>query len=181
MESIRRFDVLSQRSVEALRTVTIYPATEMILTKQQKLDGLKAIEAEAKQAAETLKKENKLEEAHRVKVQTEQLREQMEEFGVMANLDSYMKYFCPQLVSFLSLFPKDELLVTLDEPLHGKEHLNAVELEFRESMEHRLEKGYALPGQAALLYTADQVWAMLTGERLLLLSVLDSNLPFLKV
>ena len=181
VESIRRFDVLSQRSVEALRTVTIYPATEMILTKQQKLDGLKAIEAEAKQAAETLKKENKLEEAHRVKVQTEQLREQMEEFGVMANLDSYMKYFCPQLVSFLSLFPKDELLVTLDEPLHGKEHLNAVELEFRESMEHRLEKGYALPGQAALLYTADQVWAMLTGQRLLLLSVLDSNLPFLKV
>ena len=181
VESIRRFDVLSQRSVEALRTVTIYPATEMILTKQQKLDGLKAIEAEAKQAAEALKKENKLEEAHRVKVQTEQLREQMEEFGVMANLDSYMKYFCPQLVSFLSLFPKDELLVTLDEPLHGKEHLNAVELEFRESMEHRLEKGYALPGQAALLYTADQVWAMLTGQRLLLLSVLDSNLPFLKV
>lgn len=167
VESIRRFDVLSQRSVEALRTVTIYPATEMILTKQQKLDGLKAIEAEAKQAAEALKKENKLEEAHRVKVQTEQLREQMEEFGVMANLDSYMKYFCPQLVSFLSLFPKDELLVTLDEPLHGKEHLNAVELEFRESMEHRLEKGYALPGQAALLYTADQVWAMLTGQRLL--------------
>ena len=181
VESIRRFDVLSQRSVEALKTVTIYPATEMILTKQQKLDGLKAIEAEAKQAAEALKKENKLEEAHRVKVQTEQLREQMEEFGVMANLDSYMKYFCPQLVSFLSLFPKDELLVTLDEPLHGKEHLNAVELEFRESMEHRLEKGYALPGQAALLYTADQVWAMLTGQRLLLLSVLDSNLPFLKV
>ena len=41
VESIRRFDVLSQRSVEALRTVTIYPATEMILTKQQKLDGLK--------------------------------------------------------------------------------------------------------------------------------------------
>lgn len=181
VESIRRFDVLSQRSVEALRTVTIYPATEMILTKQQKLDGLKAVEAEAKQAAEALKKENKLEEAHRVKVQTEQLREQMEEFGVMANLDSYMKYFCPQLVSFLSLFPKDELLVTLDEPLHGKEHLSAVELEFRESMEHRLEKGYALPGQAALLYTADQVWAMLTGQRLLLLSVLDSNLPFLKV
>ena len=60
VESIRRFDVLSQRSVEALRTVTIYPATEMILTKQQKLDGLKAIEAEAKQAAEALKKENKL-------------------------------------------------------------------------------------------------------------------------
>ena len=67
-----------------------------------KLETVNTKLRQAKQAAEALKKENKLEEAHRVKVQTEQLREQMEEFGVMANLDSYMKYFCPQLVSFLS-------------------------------------------------------------------------------
>lgn len=37
-------------------------------------------------------------------------------------------------------------MVFLDEPLRLKEQGEAVELEFRESMEHRLEKGYLLPG-----------------------------------
>ncbi|MEI3169556.1 MAG: hypothetical protein V8S58_17720 [Lachnospiraceae bacterium] len=38
-------------------------------------------------------------------------------------------------------------MIFLDEPLRLKEQGEAVELEFRESMEHRLEKGYLLPGQ----------------------------------
>ena len=41
-------------------------------------------------------------------------------------------------------------MIFLDEPLRLKEQGEAVELEFRESMEHRLEKGYLLPGQTGL-------------------------------
>ena len=34
VESIRSFDILSQRSIERLESVSIYPATEMILSKE---------------------------------------------------------------------------------------------------------------------------------------------------
>ena len=43
VESIRSFDLLSQRSVEKLANVDIYPATEMMLSGQQKEEGLRKI------------------------------------------------------------------------------------------------------------------------------------------
>ena len=156
VESIRRFDVLSQRSIEALTEVTIYPATEMILTSSQKELGLKKIEEDSKKVAETL-------------------REQMEQFGVMANPDSYMRYFYDDLSVFFELFNPEHLLLIMDEPIRVKEHLDAVELEFRESMIQRLEKGYAIKGQAELLYSARQVQTAINKNRLLLLSVLDAK------
>ena len=179
VESIRRFDAESQRSIEMLDALTIYPATELILTPSQSREGLARIEKEAAHAKEALLSEGRIEEAHRAGLLAAQLREQMEEFGVMANLDSYMKYFCDDLVSFFDLFDGEELLIAVDEPIRSKEHLDAVELEFRESMSHRMEKGYALAGQAALLYRSEEVLAAMRTKRLLLLAMLDKALPAL--
>lgn len=181
VESIRRFDVLSQRSIERVKELTIFPATEMILTAEEKLLGLKEIEKDAKKAAEALKKENLLKEAHEVKMLAERLKEQMEEFGVMANLDSYMKYFCQELDFFLGLFDLKHTLVVVDEPVRTNERLKAVELEFRESMMHRMEKGYAIKGQSKLLYSAKEIWARLEKSRILCLSMLESKHRFLEI
>ena len=41
--SIRTFDIESQRSIEELERVLVYPATEMVLTKQQIADGREAV------------------------------------------------------------------------------------------------------------------------------------------
>ena len=41
-----------------------------------------------------------------------------------------------------------------------------VEAEFRESMMHRLEKGYILPGQMNILYSAEETAARQTRSRM---------------
>lgn len=176
VESIRRFDALSQRSIEMLTEVTIFPATEILLTGKEKAEGLKKIAEEAKKTAANLKKQKKLEEAHRISKQAEVLKEEIEEFGVMANLDSYMRFFFDELVSFLDLFETSHTLFVMDEPIRVREHLMAVELEYRESMVHRLEKGYVLPSQADLLYHAKQVWAKVEQSRMLITSSLDNKI-----
>ena len=66
MESIRSFDVQSQRSIEKLSSITIYPACELILTEEQLKKGMERIEKESKKFSEKLRKEFKTEEAHRV-------------------------------------------------------------------------------------------------------------------
>ena len=48
VDSIRTFDTESQRSVEQLSQVTIFPAAEMILTKEQISRGIEQIEKEEK-------------------------------------------------------------------------------------------------------------------------------------
>jgi transcription-repair coupling factor (superfamily II helicase) len=45
------------------------------------------------------------------------------------------------------MFPKGKSCIFIDEPLRVQEHAMAVETEFRESMTHRAEKGYVLPGK----------------------------------
>ena len=142
VDSIRSFDLGSQRSVEKLSMVAIYPATEMVLDRRQKLDGLKRIETEAKAFAAKLREGFHTEEAARLTGQVRELSEQVRELSAAANLESYIRYFYEDTVSFLRFFPDRYTCVFLDEPGRLKEQGQAVELEFRESMSHRLEKGY---------------------------------------
>lgn len=175
VESIRSFDVMSQRSVEKLSSIAIYPASEMILSKKQLNEGMDRIETEAAAFEKKLREEFHTEEAHRVKTHIKELKEQIFEFQNMVNLDGYIRYFYPQPVSFLSFFEEDVTGVFVDEPSHVSEHAKAVELEFRESMMHRVEKGYILPGQMELLYSMEQTAAKLGKMHLAFLSALETK------
>ena len=105
------------------------------------------IEKEGKAYAEKLRAEMKTEEAHRIGQQIKELKEQLLELGVSinaVNLESYIRYFYQSLSSFLEVFPVEQSVVFVDEPIRVKEHADVIEMEFRESMMHRVEKGYIL-------------------------------------
>lgn len=165
VESIRSFDVLSQRSIETMDSITIYAATEMILSPTQKAEGFHKIEADAKNVMGRYRAEFKTEEAHRISLLLKDLEHQLLEMDQMTNLEGYIHYFYPNTTTFLKLFDAGSLCVYLDEPTRIKEHAQAVELEFRESMMHRLEKGYILPGQMDLLRSTQETIAELSGRR----------------
>ena len=173
VESIRSFDVLSQRSVEKLSGITIYPASEMLLSDSQMQKGMEKIRKEAESFSEKLRKDFHTEEAHRVDVQMKELGEQVFEYRNLVNLDAYVHYFYEDTVSFTELFDKDKTCVFVDEPARVREHAQAVELEFRESMMHRVEKGYILPGQMDLLYTTQQIAAKLETCRVVTIAALE--------
>lgn len=181
IDSIRSFDVLSQRSIEELSGITVYPATELLLTKEQRSAGLDKIKKEAKAVEKSFRDAHQPEVAARVKNQMETLKEQMEEFGVLTNLDSYIHYFCEETVSFPQLMSEKETVFFIDEPLHVAEHTDAIELEFGESMKNRLEKGYTLPGQTEILYPAKDVMAKLQKRFLVCISTLDGRTPGIEV
>ncbi len=183
VESIRSFDILSQRSIENLESVSIYPAAEMVLSREELTAGLTKIEKEGKEYAEKLRREMKTEEAHRVTKQIGELKEQLLELGVSlnaVNLESYIRYFYPTLSSFLEVFPAEQSCVFIDEPIRVGEHADAVEMEFRESMLHRVEKGYILPGQMDILFRGEEIAAKLTGRRTVAISMMDGKNPLFK-
>ena len=64
VDSIRSFDAESQRSIENLDEVHIYPACELVLTKEERDAGIARILAEAKQVSEKLRGAMKTEEAY---------------------------------------------------------------------------------------------------------------------
>ncbi|MEY8523801.1 transcription-repair coupling factor [Lachnospiraceae bacterium 38-10] len=180
VDSIRSFDVLSQRSIEKLSSVDIYPATEMILTKDKRARGMHLIELEAKKQEEALRAQGKIEEAARLHRQTGELREEVLELEAKVNLESYVRYFYQEMGSFLGSFDRKESCIFLDEPVRIGEHAKAVELEFQESMSHRLEKGYLLPGQMTLLYGSSETAARMSDYPVVTIASLDMKNPFMR-
>ncbi len=183
VESIRSFDVLSQRSIEKLESVSIYPATEIALNEEELRAGIKLIEKEGKEYEAKLRSEMKTEEAHRIHKQIEELREQLLELGFSfnaVNLESYIRYFYSELSTFLEFFPREQSCIFVDEPIRVSEYAGAVEFEFRESMMHRVEKGYILPGQMDVLFRSEEVAAKLADRRVVALSMMDGKNPLFK-
>lgn len=174
-ESIRTFDVLSQRSIEERNEITVFPATEMILNEGEIREGLKKIEQDASRCREQFRKEFKTEEGSRVAALYTDLKEQIEEFQAYANVESYINYFYKESGSLFDYFNGFSSCIFMDEPAKIAEHAGAVELEFRESMIHRAEKGYILPKQMELLRSMEEVAAILAGKRMLALCSIDMH------
>ena len=181
VDSIRTFDLESQRSVEQLENITIYPAAEVVLSADQLAAGIRRLEREEKTYEKALREQHKPEEAHRIHTIIGELRSGLDEGWRIGGLDAYIRYFCPDTVSFLEYFPQGESVIFLDEPARLKEKGETVELEFRESMVHRLEKGYLLPGQTELLYPAAEILARMQKPYAVMLTGLDQKLPGMKV
>ncbi len=176
VDSIRTFDMESQRSIEQLDQVLIYPATEMVLTKSQIEAGIAEIEKEVKKYEKELRSQSKIEEAARIRSINGELLEGLREGWKQHGLDGYIHYFCKNSVSFLDYFPAENTVVFLDEPERLKEKGETVEAEFRESMIHRLENGYLLPGQTNLLFSAKEMLARAQKKTTVYLTGLEQKL-----
>ena len=199
VDSIRSFDAESQRSIQQMDEVTIYPAAELILTKEHIEEGILRLEADEKKQEKAFRDQKKPEEAQRIRRAVGELVESLKEGFDVQTLDAYIRYFCKDTVSFLDYMKEVGAKVTLvssgaagkaskkkqaaglalilDEPQRMKEKAETVETEFRESMSHRLEQGYILPGQADLLFSSKTVLAECHTPHSIFMTGLDQRLP----
>lgn len=195
VDSIRSFDAESQRSIQQMDEVTIYPAAELILTKEHIEEGILRLEADEKKQEKAFRDQKKPEEAQRIRRAVGELVESLKEGFDVQTLDAYIRYFCKDTVSFLDYMKEVGAKVTLvssttetgkqtsglalilDEPQRMKEKAETVETEFRESMSHRLEQGYILPGQADLLFSSKTILADAHTPHTIFMTGLDQRLP----
>ncbi|MDL2301152.1 transcription-repair coupling factor [Lachnospiraceae bacterium OttesenSCG-928-D06] len=186
VESIRSFDVLSQRSIENLNSISVYPATEFVLRKGQIEKGIQKISAEAEELEQYFRSNHQTAEAYRIKSQIGELTEQLRSLYGKVNLESYIKYFYEDTVTLAELLKKQsqkcgrKLIFFIDEPLRIKEHADGVEMEFRESMSQRAEKGYILKGQMDILYSGEQAAAKMSGATVVTMASLEGRNTFWK-
>ena len=174
IDSIRSFDVESQRSIENEDTLSVYPAAEMILDRNRIERGLKRIEKEHKAYAKKLKEEFRTEEYARLNREVEALKEELEYFHSAMGVDSYISFFYEELAGFLSYLPADTQIF-VDDPDRVLSRAETCQIEFRESMVSRLEGGYMLPGQADVLFDYKEIAGKIAGRDTVLLSILGKE------
>ena len=157
IDTIRSFDTESQKSIEAVDEIAIYPACELVLSEEEKKAGIETLLEEAKKTSEKLRKQMKTEEAHRMLSTAEEKAEEWGELSIYAGMDAYLSYFCNERKGLLDYFDPDDTLLIFDELTRCVERGKQTELEFSESMKHRLEKGYILPGQMKELFLEKEI------------------------
>ncbi len=187
VDSVRNFDVYSQRSIEKLENIVIYPATEFVLSDDNIRDGIGRIEKEAEKQAQRFRERLMPEEASRIQKCIKELSDELLEFKSKVNIESYIRYFTNEHVTLPEMLfdmlgenAGEKLAFFLDEPARIKEEAEAVYLEFTESMKSRLEKGYILPGQADILFTGENVAAALLKSKVILISTMDTKAGYFK-
>ena len=81
IDSIRAFDVESQRSIENVDELLVYPATEIVIDEKRKLAGLKRLNQEKEEVYKKLRAEMKTEEAARLNSVVEEFKDNLEIYG----------------------------------------------------------------------------------------------------
>ena len=169
IDNIRTFDTESQRTREQISRVHVYPASEFVTTGQVTQEGLRKLERESEKIRKQFQAKHMTEEAWHASQIVTDARERLEDFSDLTVMEGLCDYFYPEAVSFLDYFPEGTAFF-LDEPVRARESAKAAEEEFRDSMVHRLEKGYALPGQAGMLFEERQIEDRLSRRNMVCLT-----------
>ncbi len=175
IDTIRTFDTESQKSIENIDEIKIYPACELVLDENEKQAGIEKLLAEAKKTSDRLRKEMKTEEAYRCLSTAEEKAEEWGELSIYAGMDAYLSYFCEERKGLLDYFEPKDTFIYFDELSRCVERGSQTELEFSESMKHRLEKGYILPGQMRELFLQKEIVGKCQQFSCIALAALDAK------
>ncbi|MGN1186942.1 MAG: transcription-repair coupling factor, partial [Lachnospiraceae bacterium] len=77
IDSIRSYDAESQRSIENVEEITIYPATELIFSAEDILAALRRIKADTEKQADTFTAQKRFTEAARIRNKYAELEERL--------------------------------------------------------------------------------------------------------
>lgn len=172
IDSIRSFDVESQRSIERCDSIKIYPASEFVFTEEVIQNGIQNIEEDMQKQVAVFEKGGFIAAADLCRQIVGELKENLKHSFGQTNVDGYIRYFYNETMSFADYFDNSESIVFIDEPARIEEKIQVVETEFSESMIGRLEKGYILPEQIESRYSFRDIVHRLNKQRTILFSTL---------
>lgn len=173
IDSIRSFDITTQRSLEKISDFLLMPAQEAIFNEDEIAAGIIRIREAEQKEVEAFYAQMLTEEAFRLKTACEEFCENISNYGAAGcNPEGFLNYFYENHNSLLDYCDINNTLLILDEPSRLMERGEFIEAEFRDSYEMRLKKGYVLSGQTDLLYSREQIMARAERLHTLALSAL---------
>ena len=146
IDSIRKFNVTSQRSIEKVKTLSIFPAKEIITDKDINEYAIKSIESNLQDSIKDCKDKNREEKIRSIiKKNIESLRET----GTFETIDSYLPFFYEKTETLFDYL--EGFTFVLDEKVRSMGKLESTYIEFLENYSVFLERGDILPLQVDLL------------------------------
>ncbi|MDP4178496.1 MAG: transcription-repair coupling factor [Bacillota bacterium] len=178
IDSIRSFNTESQRSIEKVNKIEIFPAKEMILNKDNIERATIKIKEDLNLVYNNLMKKDNTESADRIKSIINSNLEELKEKWSFETIDSFMPYFYEKTSTLLD-YMKD-YFIFLDDTQRCKGKLDSVYFEFEESYKSFFDRGNILPGQGKLQVPKDVLIEMLESSNIVTLNTITKSSDILK-
>jgi len=152
IESIRTFNTESQRSIEKVKKLDIFPAKEIIISEETIKFGRDKLREEFDKIASSDKDNDRVEKLRKI---LNKNLESLEETSSFETIDSYLPYFTKETESLFDYF-KDYFFI-VDNVQRCKGKLESTYLEFEENFASFSQRGDIFPGQGNLLVNKEGV------------------------
>lgn len=176
IDSIRTFNVESQRSIERQDSVHIFPAKEIILDNEILKSSLEKIEDELNKVLEKNKDNTEL--TDKLKSIVNHNIESLREKWSFETIESYIPFLFDKPSKLFDYL--DDYLFIMDESDRCKGKVDSVLLEFLEDYKAFLERGDILPSQNKLVLSNEEVEEGFRSQDVIILNALKKNLKFLE-
>ena len=148
IDSLKKIDPLTGEKLGTLQRFDLYPASGFVTPKETVDAAIVRIRAELGERIAQLEKENKLLEAQRIKMRTEQDLDMLAETGFCTGIENYSRHLAGRAAGsrpwcLLDFFPKDTL-VFLDESHVTYPQIRAMYHGDRSRKERLIEYGFRL-------------------------------------
>ena len=150
VDSIRRFEPETQKSLENLEDIWLLPAREGLWRQEEFQKGRRRIEELLQEQASRLEERGEEKTAGLLREKIGKNLEQIAEGMVFPGIDRFLPIIRDDLAPVWAYM--DRALVVLDEPVRGSEYLRALEEENSRTLGGFLERGLLLPKEINLYY-----------------------------
>lgn len=178
IDSIRSFNAESQRSIDKVEHLEIFPAKEIIISKENIEMAYKNIEKDLKATLNNFKNSNNKDAYDKLQSIINKNLENLKENWNFETIDSYLPYFYDNSSSLLDYFK--EWFIVLDDVQRCEGKLNSVYFEFEESFKSFIQRGDILPKQAELLIPKSSILNSLEESKLVTLSSIPKSVKILQ-
>ncbi|WP_461207202.1 transcription-repair coupling factor [Clostridium sp. DL1XJH146] len=176
VDSIRTFNIETQRSIEKINNIEVFPAKELILSKEQKEKGYIAIK---KDLVEKIKSyPEKSTEMERIQKSVNKNLELLKEIGTFDTIENYIPYFYDEVSSILDYMSGSTIVLDDEERSFGK--LDSIYYEFEEDYKNFLQKGDVLSKQINLIIDKSYLLDKLKSQNIITLNPLGKKSKYLK-
>lgn len=165
IDSLRKFDINTQRSTGMLNGVRILPAREIIYSPEMKSNIINNIKRD-------LSKTNKNSKSFSQKINAD--IERFKDDTYFPGIDRYIPYIVDE-PSSLDSYTEDNVLFFMDEPVKQKQRLENLLLEHEETVKGLLEKGQLLPLSQSMFYNFEELHKKIECKKAFYLSTINPD------
>jgi len=175
VDSIRTFDIMTQRSIDKLENVKIIPARDVIYPSEKLESIIKHIQEDLSSQIKKISGENESGFIKKIKAKVNSDIEKIRNDYYFEGMDRYIPYFVDKpshLIEYTFHKPSfdGDIAIFIDEPTRARQRIENINLEHIETCKNLMEKGQLLPKSFEIYFDGNDLTKWLDDRKVVSIS-----------